>query len=416
MDRDLRRWLRILDALSANSVVLPCSTSRLIPEPFLKGLQEANIQPIVHLSAEIGSISNSELATVFETYRRWGLKEIVLYDQPNLKSKWRSADWSRSGLVERFVDVMLPVLMMQRSAGLIPTLPPLEPGGDYWDLAFLKGTLRSIQRRGHSDLLEDCHIALRIWTHGQSLDWGLGGADRWPEAKPYATPEGCQDHLGFRLYEWYQAIVRDVLAIDLPMRVLNGGYSQKETSSETYWRGQAAESNGSILRFLLGDELPPYVLSFAFPLVTDDQEPNSSASAWFTELGEPNAVVPLAQSILGGGKNWKGNDRKKAYRVYILLSEDPLGIPEEIRIQVLQMARDKQAVIGFSLEDAKRAEKVILPKGATTNHTEFEVELRAHGCSVRTLSADEGQDNSIGQILAGRFKGIMNSTSGVSNG
>ncbi len=66
------------------------------------------------------------------------------------------------------------MLRTQISAGLQPIFPPLEPGGDYWDTAFLEAALASLKRRA-PDLINQIVLALYAWTYDQPLDWGAGG-------------------------------------------------------------------------------------------------------------------------------------------------------------------------------------------------------------------------------------------------
>ena len=66
---------------------------------------------------------------------------MVLFDRPNLRANWPAAAWAQSNLVERFLDVFQPLALAAVQAGLIPVFPPLEPGGDYWDTAFLRSCL-----------------------------------------------------------------------------------------------------------------------------------------------------------------------------------------------------------------------------------------------------------------------------------
>ena len=50
-------------------------------------------------------------------------------------------DQVQQDLVERFIDRFLPLAALVVHLGMIPLFPPLQPGGDYWDLTFLKQAL-----------------------------------------------------------------------------------------------------------------------------------------------------------------------------------------------------------------------------------------------------------------------------------
>ena len=135
--RDLEQWLPVLLKLAARWLVLSASPKRSIPEPFVRGIVEAGIRPVVWIKSGMSDTSPRELAPLLTSYSAWGVQEVVVFDRPNQRTSWTTTDWSRPDLVERFVDRMLPILQLEKSVGLNPVFPPLEPGGDYWDTAFL---------------------------------------------------------------------------------------------------------------------------------------------------------------------------------------------------------------------------------------------------------------------------------------
>lgn len=63
---------------------------------------------------------------------------MLFYNAPNLKSSWAEGTWSQENLVDRFLDRYLPFVKLADQSGLTPIFPPLQPGGDYWDISFLK--------------------------------------------------------------------------------------------------------------------------------------------------------------------------------------------------------------------------------------------------------------------------------------
>ena len=78
-------------------------------------------------------------------------------------------------------------------------------------------------------------LSAYAWTHGRSLDWGAGGPERWPSARPYLTPAGSQDQRGFRIFDWYRAVTQATIGADLPMLLArkrfagqpDGGHGQR---------------------------------------------------------------------------------------------------------------------------------------------------------------------------------------------
>jgi hypothetical protein len=223
-ESDLEIWLPELKALNASWLVLQSSIDRAIPEPFVSGLLQANIEPVITFNLSLPNPpSAAEMRTLLEAYARWGARYIILFDRPNSRSSWSSAAWIQQDLIERFLDRYLPLATLTQQAGLAPVFPPLEPGGNYWDLAFLRSSLESLQKRHQNHLLDNLILSAYAWTHDHSLNWGAGGPERWPEARPYFTPNGVEDHRGFRIFDWYQAISQAVLQQACPVILLNSG-------------------------------------------------------------------------------------------------------------------------------------------------------------------------------------------------
>ena len=109
----------------------------------------------------------------------------MIFDKPNIKSSWASSAWAQHDLVERFLDRFIPVASAVIHLGLIPIFPPLEPGGDYWDTAFLKSSLESMKRRGKTDILDKLVLSAAGSFSNHGLSWGAGGPERWPGSRPY---------------------------------------------------------------------------------------------------------------------------------------------------------------------------------------------------------------------------------------
>ena len=118
---DLEAWLPILNSLGAKWLTLRSGATRAIPEYFVRGLLQAGIQPIIHIASDIGSVRLSDLTPLLTCYSHWGVRYLVVFDRPNLKASWGEASWSRRGLVERYLDLVVPILEASRSAGLRPT-------------------------------------------------------------------------------------------------------------------------------------------------------------------------------------------------------------------------------------------------------------------------------------------------------
>jgi hypothetical protein len=222
--KDLAAWLPVLQQLHASWLVLTSDAVRAIPEHFISGLVKAGIKPIVHLRLPLpNSPSVKELKPIFNAYARWGVKHVILFEKPNQMQSWSTSGWVQQDLVERFIDRFLPLATIAAQSGITPIFPPLEPGGSYWDLSFLKQSLQSIKRRGYTNLLNQMALASYAFTYNHDLDYGAGGPQKWPNALPYAKSLDSQDQRGFRNYEWLQSTANSVVGRDVPIFLLGAG-------------------------------------------------------------------------------------------------------------------------------------------------------------------------------------------------
>lgn len=265
---DLETWLPVLRDLGAAWVVLPAPTGRAIPEPFLAGLLSAGIQPVLHFNHAGGhavrlgeeTTSATEMGLLLKSYARWDVHYAVFYDRPNLRQSWTPQAWAQGSLVEHFLDAALPLMSAAAEAGITPVLPPLEPGGDYWDLAFLRSMLRSLVRRAPIRVLDALALSAQAFTRERPLSWGAGGPERWPGLLPYHTPAGSEDHLGFRIFDWYLSIAEQELERRPEIFLLRMG-AQLAPDGDAAGVGQVnglrhARGNLDIARLLCGDLEP----------------------------------------------------------------------------------------------------------------------------------------------------------------
>lgn len=370
---DLEQWLPVLLKLSARWLVLSATPARSVPEAFVRGIQDAGIRPVVWIKCGVSEASARDLTALLTSYASWGVREVVVFDRVNQRSSWPAAEWSRAELVERFVDRMLPILQLEKSVGLNPVFPPLEPGGDYWDTAFLETALKSILRRGQGALLRSMYLAIYGWTYGRPLDWGYGGPTNWPEVHPYETLEGLQDQIGFRTFDWYNEITESVLGTELPMIVVAGGPGSVEAAREG-----PAQAVSEILRALQGEEVPESVLAFSFYLLVSDPDSPFYSNAWFAAPNEPKPIVAAAKRMIDASGKQVDLAVDKPLKHYVLLPQGKLS--DDAWLAAKELVHD--AVVGFSADEAKRAGRVTLLGDEGVIPPSVERKLIREGCQV----------------------------------
>jgi len=383
---DLSTWIPILRSLGAKWLTLTSSTDRAIPEHFLKGLIDAGISPVIRIPIQIGT-PVEEYSDLLSLYARWGVQYVVVFDRPNCQSSWRQNEWTRIRLIERFVDFLIPVLQAQRAAGLKAVFPPLEPGGDYWDTAFLEAALAALQRRA-PDQINQLTLGVYAWTYNHPLDWGIGGPEKWPESIPYHTPEGSQDQRGLRIFDWYSTVYKKVIGEIPSFLVTAGGPSLTSIEPAQDELNKHSEDTVSITRLLLNKTLPGNLINFTFYSLASATP--GTDSAWFPTISEPLPVVKAMQTLLQSTQDKQTDTTPKQ------ISEKPIShyvlLPRDLDAGSLwdwksfgDFIRTAHPVIGFSTEEARYAERVTLVGDETQFPSVIEDSLRAESCIVSRL-------------------------------
>ncbi|MBE9524570.1 MAG: hypothetical protein IMY76_05690 [Chloroflexi bacterium] len=383
---DLNTWLPALRKMRAKWLVLEAPLQYALPEHLVRSLVEAGIQPVLHFKMPPDQLPlKDNLQLLFITYARWGGKYIALFDRPNLGATWQNTAWAQADLVERFLDIFIPLSKLCIDVGLTPIFPPLEPGGDYWDTAFLRAALQGIQRRGHQALLEKMVIGAYAHSNGHPLNWGAGGPERWPEARPYQASADQQDQRGARIFDWYKAITNAILPYTAPIFLFGIGMDQPD------------QKNVDLARLLVGENLeglealPEEILGTAFDL-----------QAWFSAKGE---ILPLGESYLSTLKEQKKNippisRAGYAFSHYLLLPAYDWGIAD-FHLEVIQpFIKKYQPTIGFSLQEAAHARRVTVIGNSSDFPKNGLQKLRNVGAIVEHIEGD-------GTILASRLASAL---------
>ncbi len=380
--KDLGQWLPRLKQLNASWIVLNAPLRRAIPEAFIATLKLEKIEPVLHFKLTPRDLPDvGEMLLLFENYRRWGVKYVILFDKANQQESWGPEGWSQSDLTERFLDGFLALAEAAVAVGLVPVFGPLEPGGDYWDTNFLRGALDGIKRRGSKPLQDRLVLSAYARLHGKPLSWGSGGPECWPEAQPYFTPDSSQDQRGFRIAEWYLAISNSVLERRLPILLLGveGPAPADQQLSDLLVNGARL-----IARQEIEGEypLPEEVIGGAFQTLTGEE-----ASSWFSIEGSPKpVVVAFTREDEAPAESKAAGEFQIAH--YLLLPSFEWGVADWHLKVARPFIKRHQPTVGFSLQEALRAKQVTVI-GGEEHFPESELaHLRGQGCQVRRIEGD----------------------------
>jgi hypothetical protein len=172
----------------------------------------------------------------------------------------------------------------------------------------LRAALRSIERRGNYRLLENLVLSAYAHAGDRPLDWGRGGPEFWPAARPYFTPPGSQDQRGFCIGDWYIATAQAVTGQANPLLLFglgnhpsNLGSSQLDENARTQrilamakalaLQDKSEGAGKSSLESI--EPLPPQVLCGNFWLLASDSR--SQTETWFqpNEINSHRAHAPF---------------------------------------------------------------------------------------------------------------------------
>jgi hypothetical protein len=405
---DISVWIPELCALGASWLTLLAPVDRAIPEPFLRCLIDEGIQPVLHFHLSTNkSIRSDDLKVLLNAYANWGVHYITLFDRPNQRQNWSPSSWAQSNLVERFLDIFIPIAEEVCRAGLIPVFPPLEPGGDYWDTAFLFAALQGMQRRGLHDLLNQLVLSAYAWTGNRSPNWGAGGPERWPNSKPYFTPQNSEDQIGFRIFDWYLTLTEAAIGKTRPIILLGGGSC---LGNQTNPRSPAVDTYAhswqtmTLVRLMSGhtleyDLVPPEVLTCNFWILSAVEGSTEVTDAWYKpDFTTLPVVKALRQWVASGGEESDQNTTSAIPPIdasgsrpishYLLLPTYEWGVADWHLEAIRPFVKKYHPTIGFSAIEAAHAKRVTVVGGPSNIPDSLIDGLIAAGCVVEHITGD----------------------------
>ncbi len=412
-ESDLNFWLPELQSLGASWLVLQSAADRAIPETFLTGLLHAGIEPIIQFRLPLANPPDiTNLTPLLQAYARWGARAVLFFDRPNARAAWSPAGWAQQDLVERFLDHFIPLAVRAHETGLTPVFPTLEPGGNFWDTAFLRAALQSLSRRKQTTLLQHIVLSAYGWTGGHSLTWGAGGPEAWSESRAYITPAGSEDQRGFHIFDWYTTVAETVLDKTPPILVLGAGIPSDPQllTPENLSTDRHSDTITSIARMARGESLvdpddhnktlnplPENVLAVNYWLLADDPDSPYFTQAWYqgeTQIPAVQALKDLQSQPFAAARelHYRSTAMYKAahhpIKHYLLLPLYEWGVADWHLEVIRPFIKHHTPTIGFSINEAAMAEKVTVIGSAQSFSEESLEQLRFSGCIVERITGD----------------------------
>jgi hypothetical protein len=415
MQEDLKIWLPVLKDLRIGWIVLKSEKNRAIPEDFLKSLLKEGITPIIEFNLPLRSnIGTRDLKILLQVYAKWGVKYCVFFDRPNQKDSWTDNNWAQNDLVDRFLDQYIPLAKFALDEGLLPVFPPLEPGGNYWDTAFLRSCIKSLVRREQNQILEDLVLSAYAYTHRHDLNWGKGGPELWPQSKPYITPQGSQDQKGFRIFDWYEAISNALLQKEVPIILFASGLAnnpdQTKTTNEEIkknWFNQKlisllihTQQSIDLENEVSIDPVPPTVLACNFWLLASEKGQSEAQHAWYVGTTHQNPYIKemietlkqeqkqVQTAFEKQNKSRRSDPKQCLIKHYVLLPDQEYGISDWDFDQIKPLINKSRVTVGFSIDEAILSKKVTLLSDQNYYSNETIRILKKFGCEIEQLQKD----------------------------
>jgi hypothetical protein len=443
-EASLDYWLPKLLAVGTRWLVLSIIERAEIPENFLKRVTAAGIEPII---CPQFSISNPPQVDIFRErmsyYRKNGVHLVQLYNYPNMKSAWTPDEWKKQKLVERFIELFSRYAQICIEQKIIPIFPLLQPGGDYWDISFLKESLHVLQQKKYESILSNLIFSADAGFQEHALDWGKGGPEAYHPVYAYQT--GQIDHRGFHIFEWYQAILHQSLKKYAPMILFQTGRWSPNTGPFDLSPKQAKQQLLKILALLQeqavkvlpqeNPEIPPYIIScnlyklpseFLTNLKTEQEsrkflkdvllhnkvsnasrslDPTVSVSkSVSSEIGSVicSIIAAITPYLCGAGKQFVilvvENFvkivrsliaiflRGESYSSYFLIPDAESLLTEGQREIIRQYINKTNCKSGKNLYEALSSSKVILLNDSSLYPRNVIKQLRYNNCQIQTLS------------------------------
>lgn len=394
--KDLSLWLPQLKSLNTAWLIIKSPINIAIPEEFISGLLENGIQPVIDFDLPINDETRpGELRVLLSVYAKWGVKYVLFFKSPNIKASWVNGTWAQGDLVERFLDRYLPFLRMAEQNGLTSVFPPLQPGGDYWDLSFLKKVFQLVQQRPSLGFGNNLHLAVSAQTFSKPLSWGNGAGSRWKAPRPYSKPDlGEEDQIGFNTWQWYAEIAKEILNVTPKIFLFWFGSSTLKQNAldpalefdrlSELISGQPVSGNEDLS---IGKD----VLACCLWMLSADDASALARTAWFDEGGQPKQKIieTIQQQVEETRKQsveYPVSNRVAEWMYpidhYLLLPSYEWGVPENTLDRVRPIIRDSKPTIGFSLFEAMNARKVtVWNENGAFDEKDIDM-LRQSGCIV----------------------------------
>lgn len=381
---DARLWIKKLEEINANWLVINNPKERAIPEEFIRAFSKSDINLIINFNQQLcAQYDLKSIQPFLSVYGRWGVKYACLFERPNKISSWGEFEWNNHDVVETHLKKFIQFSQSCVENKIKPIFSPLFPGGDYWDLAFLEESLKGLAFYAAPHILNNVILSAYGWRWGHTIEWGAGGKQKCPEASPFLSDQEGQNQKSFRAYEWYLEVSEKVLGKKLPIIIFEAGLQNEIDLNETGDSPNRLNDKSIIPNLLAGgnvydpqhpDQLlspiPDEVIGCNLFILSAHTDKSLLPYRWFSSVGDP---LETAKAFSANKKDTTQNYEKLSeeidnfpeniqfkYRRYILVSDslkpDMPNLLERLDLYI----RKYRPQVGFSKMDALNAAYILV--------------------------------------------------------
>lgn len=215
-------WFPKLQAAGTRWLVICLSQNVSVPQEFIDRLKSIRIEPIVIMNLSISEPpSQIQFEQTVRDYAEKGIRLIQFFNKPNLRRSYTPEDWMKPGLVKRFTERFAAYASIAIREKIIPIYPLLEPGGDYWDLAFFESSLKILKENYSEKVLPNLVFSAYCGLNEHPISWNAEGPAEYGYPAPYE--QNGVNHCGFYLYKWYHDLIVRELGKNYPMILFRAG-------------------------------------------------------------------------------------------------------------------------------------------------------------------------------------------------
>jgi hypothetical protein len=414
---DIEKWIPILKSIGASWLLIQSPLDRAVPEYFIKSCIQNSIEPIIQFHGKPGqSINLRDLQLLVKNYAKWDVHYIVFHQCPNSRTSWTTVEWIQDDLADFFIDRYIPIASLAIKEGINPIFPPLQPGGDYWDLVFLQACLRNLIQKKQTEILEKFLLGAFAYTFGHNFDWGRGGPTRWQGVKPYFCPPDQQDHLGINIGQWYQSIIKAELGNNTPIFLLGVGDitpGQNRPILDEEFSLQYTTRNFELFNLFYKDGINQLssdqfegIYTAIFNLFPETQTYPFSDSTWISSDGQQFPIIHRIQEWISqqtyylnesginsinihpetSGQTSVQPVQDKLIQNYLLMPLYTWGVADWELDSVRKFILKEHPTLGYSVEEAKLASTVTIFEPKPGMMDSVSSLLTDAGCKINILN------------------------------